>query len=203
VALVAEGAAVGLPGSGEAPGAEQWAATACGAARWASGVHRFVGARDACKLQSSMGTSRLWLAEDVTADELAVDAGAPAAGAAPLPPSPPDAGRGGSSWRRIDAKRALRLHGRAPLDTATAVQAALSACDRRAKDVQDLAARMSRPSHPGEPASMGDLAARSVEARGVARAACAVAAVRIALAGSKPEDRARLDASNARWRASP
>ncbi|HSO36783.1 MAG TPA: hypothetical protein VLT33_29860, partial [Labilithrix sp.] len=31
VALVAEGSAVGLPGSGEAPGAEQWVATACGA----------------------------------------------------------------------------------------------------------------------------------------------------------------------------
>ena len=154
-----------------------------------------------------MGTSMLWVAEDVTADELAIDGGVPDGGAVTPPASPsgarPDAGGGGDTkWRRIDAKRALRLRGRGPLDTAPAVRAALTVCDRTAKEVQDLAARMSPALAHGDAGSgVGDLAARSVEARGIARAACAVAAVRVALAGSKPDDQARLDASNARWRA--
>jgi hypothetical protein len=50
---------------------------------------------------------------------------------------------------------------------------------------------------------LGDLAEESVVARGVARAACAVAAVRIALAGSSPLDEARLTAASIRWRGGP
>ena len=109
VALVAEGSAIGLPGSGEAPGAEQWVATACGVARWASGVHRFTGARDACKLQSSLGAVQLYVAGDVTATEVAVDGGAPrdadADAGAPNKPSP---------WRRVDGRRAFALQATIP-----------------------------------------------------------------------------------------
>ena len=101
-----------------------------------------------------------------------------------------------SGWRRIDAIRALGLHGRGPLDAPPAVKAALAGCERAAKEVQDLAARMTAGR-----TDMGELAAKSVGARGIARAACAVAAVRIALAGSRPEDLSRLEASSARWRA--
>ena len=192
VALVAEGSAVGLPGSGEAPGAEQWVATACGVARWASGVHRLVGARDTCILQSSMGSASLYLAVDVTAEEV-VDGGAPEAGV----PSPAAGGAG--PWRRIDAKRAFRLRGRGSLATPVAVKAALGACEGAAQNVQSLAARMTSPE--AGTGSVGELAAESVVARGVARAACAVAAVRLALSGSRPEDQGRLDAASARWRA--
>ena len=188
VALVAEGSAVGLPGSGEAPGAEQWAATACGVARWASGVHRFSGARDACKLQSSVGTVNLYLAPDVTAEEI-VDGGAPAG----------DAGRPAGPWRRIDVRQALRLQARGPLDAPAAVKGALAACERAALDVQSLSARMTQPE--GGAGNTGELAAESVGARGVARAACAVAAVRVALGGARAEDLARLEAASARWRA--
>lgn len=190
VALVAEGSAVGLPGSGEAPGAEQWVATACGVARWASGVHRLVGARDTCILQSSMGSASLYLAVDVTAEEV-VDGGAPEAGS-------PAAG-GAGPWRRIDAKRAFRLQGRGSLATPVAVKAALGACEVAAQNVQSLAARMRSPE--AGTGSVGELAAESVVARGVARAACAVAAVRLALSGSRPDDQGRLDAASARWRA--
>jgi hypothetical protein len=195
VALVAEGSAVGLPGSGEAPGAEQWVATACGVARWASGVHRFSAARDACKLQSSLGTAHLYLAEDVTARELTGDGGALsdamasliAAGYGKAPP-----------WQRIDAKRLVELSARGPLDGPAAVKSALVACERASKTVQDLAMSMLRGD--AGTGSLGDLAAQSVVARGTVRAACAVAAVRVALAGSKPADQTRLDAANARWR---
>ena len=201
VALVAEGSAVGLPGSGEAPGAEQWVATACGAVRWASGVHRFAGARDACRLQSSLGTAQLYVAEDVTAEDVAVDGGAPLAGdAGPTGPAPgTDAGTGKPSWRRIDARRALRLQGHGTLDTPAAVKSALASCERSAQVVQRLATSMTS-GDAGGTGTIGELAAESVVARGIARAACAVAAVRIALSGSKPPDLARLDAANSSWR---
>jgi hypothetical protein len=204
VALVASGSAVGLPGSGEAPGAEQWAATVCGAARWASGVHRLTGGRDACNMQSSLGAAHLWVPEDVTVDDVAF----PVDGGAPSDAGPGTAASGGpardagpeTAWRRIDAKRALRLHGRGPFDTPAAVKLALVACERAAKDVQDLAARMTSPEGGAPVTDIGDLAATSVAARGLARAACSVAAVRIAIGGGKTDDQARLDAATARWR---
>jgi len=198
VALVAEGSAVGLPGSGEAPGAEQWVATACGAARWASGVHRFAAARDACKLQSSLGTAHLYLAEDVTAEDVAVDGGAPLAGDGGPTGTDAGAGAGRSSWRRIDARRAIRLQGHGPLDTPAAVKSALASCERAAQTVQRLATTMAS-GDAGAP-GIGELAAESVVARGIARAACSVAAVRIALSGSKAPDQTRLDAANSTWR---
>jgi hypothetical protein len=206
VALVAEGSAVGLPGSGEAPGAEQWVATACGAVRWASGVHRFVGGRDACRLQSSMGSAHLYLAEDVTAEDVAVDGGAPDGGphlagdAGPGAARGADAGADRSPWRRIDARRALALHGHGTLDTPAAVKTALVACERASKDVQRIATSLTTGDAGADGGSAGELAAESVAARGIARAACSVAAVRIALAGSKAPDQARLDAANSSWR---
>ena len=200
VALVAEGSAIGLPGSGESPGAEQWVATACGVARWASGVHRFTGAHDACKLQSSLGTVQLYVAADVTAAEVAVDGGAPHAAdadaGAPNKPSP---------WRRIDGRRAVALQPKGAIDGAAGVKAALGACEHAADAVQKAAAAMlqgGRATDGGGTGTVGigDLAEESVVARGVARAACAVAAVRVALAGSKPLDEARLAAASIRWR---
>jgi hypothetical protein len=194
VALVAEGSAIGLPGSGEAPGAEQWVATACGAVRWASGVHRFTGGRDACTLQSSLGSAQLYVAADVTADEVAVDGGAPLADAGPRSA---DAGAK-STWRRIDARRAFRLQGQGPLDTPAAVKSALAACERAAQVVQRTAAGMA--SGDAGATTIGDLAAESVVARGTARGACSVAAVRVALSGGKAPDLARLDAANKAWK---
>ncbi len=188
VALVAEGSAVGLPGSGEAPGVEQWVATACGVARWAAGVHRFSAKRDECKLQSSMGSMSLYVSPDVTASEI-VDGGAPPRA---------DAGTSAAPWRRIDTRQSFLLKGRGPLDTAAATKAALTTCERAAANVQRLEAGMTAPEAG---TNAGDLAAESVAARGLARAACAVAAVRVALSGSKSEDVALLDAASTRWRA--
>jgi hypothetical protein len=155
-------------------------------------VHRFTGGRDACKLQSSLGATHLYVAGDVTADEVAVEGGAP------LAPGLADAGTKASPWRRIDATHAFRLQGHGPLDTAAAVKTALAACERAAKAVESVATKMT--GHDAGGADLGELAAESVVARGVARAACAVAAVRVALAGSKGADQAQLDAANARWR---
>jgi hypothetical protein len=201
VALVAEGSAIGLPGSGEAPGAEQWVATACGVARWASGVHRFTGARDACKLQSSLGAVQLYVPADVTAVEVAADGGAPRDADAAT-----EAGSKASPWRRLDGRRAFALqptipHAPGAIDGAAGVKTALAACEHAADAVQKVAAAMLPGARAAEGgAAMGDLAEESVVARGVARAACAVAAVRVALAGSKPLDEARLAAASIRWR---
>jgi hypothetical protein len=189
VALVAEGSAVGLPGSGEAPGSEQWVATACGVARWASGVHRWTGGRDACILQSSVGTVHVYAAADVTTEAIS-DAGAPAVDAGELH----DEG----AWRRLDVRTSLRFRARSPLDTPIAVKSALTACERAATEVQGLATRMA--AQDGGAGDVGTLAAASVAARSVVRAACAVAAVRVVLGGARADDVARLDAATARWR---
>ena len=198
VALVAEGSAIGLPGSGEAPGAEQWAATACGTVRWASGVHRFTGARDVCKLQSSQGTAHLYVADDVTAEDVAVDGGPPDAGQAVASTTDGGSAAGKSGWRRIDARRALRLQGHGTLDSPAAVKSALASCERAAQAVQRLATSLT--SGDAGSGTMGELAMESVAARGIARAACSVAAVRVAISGSKAPDQARLDAANSSWR---
>lgn len=198
VALVAEGSAVGLPGTGEAPGAEQWVATACGAARWASGVHRFASARDRCRLQSSTGTLELYSADDMTFDEVAVDGGAPLAASSDAGAA--DAGAAKNAWRRIDGRRAFEARARGPLDSAASVKASLTACERAAITVQRLATGMTG-GDAGDAGDIGTMAADSVMARGIARAACAVAAVRVALAGSKPDDLTRLATLNSRWRA--
>ena len=200
VALVAEGSAVGLPGSGEAPGAEQWVATACGAVRWASGVHRFAGARDACRLQSSLGTAQLYVAEDVTAEDVAVDGGAPLAG---------DAGPTGHVRHGRRRGQALLAAHRRPARAPP--PGPRHARHPRGREVGPRLLRALRAGRPaprhqhderrrGRTGTIGELAAESVVARGIARAACSVAAVRIALSGSKAPDLARLDAANSSWR---
>jgi hypothetical protein len=219
VALVGEGSAIGLPGSGESPGAEQWVATACGVARWASGVHRFTGARDACKLQSSLGTAQLYVASDVTVAEVAVDGGARVDPDASVGVGVAGAGAGAvnkaTAWRRVDGRHALALHPRGAIDGAAGVKTALAACEHAADAVQKVAAAMLPGARAdagandggggdgGGARNLGDLAEESVVARGVARAACAVAAVRVALAGSSPVDEARLTAASIRWRGGP
>lgn len=205
VALVAEGSAIGLPGSGESPGAEQWVATACGVARWASGVHRFTGARDACRLQSSLGAAQLYVASDVTVAEVAVDGGASVDADADA-----DSTSNATAWRRIDGRHAFALRPRGAIDGAAGVKTVLAACEHAADAVQKVAAAMLGGARAdggadggGVARNLGDLAEESVVARGVARAACAVAAVRVALAGSSPVDEARLTAASIRWRAGP
>jgi|GEM_PF-4332115 len=198
VVHLAAGAAVGLPGSGEGPGSEQWVATPCGVARWAGGIHRVESRTDGCKLQSSVGTAYLHVPSDVVVEDLPVDAGAPDASAASA--SAPHAATAG--WARIDAKRALLLRLRAPAD---ATKNALVACERAASHAQSLAERMTGDASPPAQGDggLGELAAESVVARSAARAACAVAAVRVAATGSRAADVARLATADARWRARP
>jgi len=220
VALVAAGSAVGLPGAGEAPGSEQWVATACGVGRWAAGVHRFsaLGAKDGCRWQSSVGSANLYHAADVVESEVpfeAPDAGTPAPGASSPPslpsvpsslpsvpsslpsvPSPSSLTAHTSPWRRVDGRRAFKLTPRSALDQTPAVRSAIAECERAAAAVDALAARMAdggAPSTGDSGTSVGDAAAASVAARAIARAACAVATVRVALGATRPRADAAAD----------
>ena len=123
------------------------------------------------------------------------------------PPHEADADAGAPSkaspWRRIDGRRAFALQPKSPIDGAAGVKSALGACEHAADAVQKVAAAMlpgARADAGAAAVGIGELAEESVVARGVARAACAVAAVRVALAGSKPADEARLAAASIRWR---
>src|SRR5205085_964980 len=104
-ALVAEGSAVGMPGAGEGPGAEQWVATTCGVAVWSSGFHRISAAADGCKMQSSTEPSHLYVAVDMTTEDTTLDGGAIDGGPPAMAPA---------RFHRFTDKRAVRLHAKAP-----------------------------------------------------------------------------------------
>lgn len=190
-ALVVEGSAVGLPGAGEGPGAEQWVATSCGVAVWNGGVHRFSATPDDCRLQSSTESAHLYIASDMVGDDLAVDGGAPDSGA-PI---------AASRFTLVSGRRTIRVHSKSPIARDLAVKNALAECAKAATDAETVGVRL-RGGEAGAPKSdgIGELAVRSIGVRRVARAACAVAAVRIARAGEKPADVAALKAAEARFR---
>jgi hypothetical protein len=160
VALVAEGAAVALPSAGEAPGNEQWVANPCAVARWATGIHRFATETNGCTLQSFVGSAWLWLPEGAKLEATPLDGGAEAA---PLPEAV-------DGWRRIDARRAVKIRSGAPSPLP-----AILACEKAAADVNAIAAKM----RDGGGAKLGELMPASIASRRHARAACALAAARV------------------------
>ncbi|MBS2013748.1 MAG: hypothetical protein JST00_12725 [Deltaproteobacteria bacterium] len=195
-AMILEGSAVGLPGAGEGPGSEQWVAASCGVAVWSNGVHRFsasgAGPVNECRLQTSTGASHLYVAKDMTGEESAVDGGAPEAGAPPIP------GR----FLPLTGRHAVTLRPQKKTLPGEPVRTALAECAKAASDAESVGARL-RNRDGGAAAGTGDvgeLAVQSIGVRRLARAACAVAAVRVAAAGSKPEDLAALAAAEARFR---
>ena len=134
----------------------------------------------------------------MTAEDVAVDGGAPLADAGGAINADAGSAAGRSGWRRVDARRALRLQGHGTLDTPAAVKSALTSCERAAQTVQRLATSLT--SGDAGSGTTGELAMESVVARGIARAACSIAAVRVALSGSRAPDQVRLDAANSSWR---
>lgn len=190
VTLLGEGAVAGRPFAGEAPGSEQWVATACGVLRWASGSKRVTAAigvedRGRCTFEIGTGSASWYLPADVVATG---DDTPPAEG--------PPTFHVASGKRTLEISDKTRTPGyfRSP----AGIRHALEACERTAEDVQGIARAMLDGSALG--AARSDLAERSVAARGLARAACAVADVRSALSGEKPEDRARLEKALATFR---
>lgn len=174
VALIARGIAFGRPGSGEAPGSEQWVGTACGALRWASGAHRITAGptADECTIEVLAGVAHLLVASDMRE------------------PTAADAGLRANEWRTLSGKQTIHLRGSANLGGAAAVKAALAACEAAAEDVDRTARALASPTT--DASAKSELAAKSVTSRGLARASCAIAAVRTELGGRHDTDRARL-----------
>lgn len=186
VAFVSEGSAMAMPGGGEAPGAEQWVATACTVARWAGGMHRVTGAAKECTIHSSLGAMQIYVAEDVVAEDVSSDAGAPK----PFPAA--------NGFTRIDTRQILRFRPRAATSERAMIERALVTCEQRAADVARLGTELA--SGAAQDGGFGVVAERSVTARGLARAACALAAVRVDLGGARPADAERLEKASARFR---
>jgi hypothetical protein len=143
-------------------------------------------------MQSSTGSSHLYIASDMIADDVAIDGGIPDAG------GPLIAAR----FTHITGRRAVRVHGKAssPTSRDAAAKTAIAECAKAATDAETVGARLRAGADGGGEGGLGELAVRSIGVRRAARAACAVAAVRAFSAGSKPEDLAALAAAEARFR---
>lgn len=181
VALVAEGAAMSLPGAGETPGREQWVATPCGAARWSTGVTRVRVDGDVCTLHISMGKARIWTSPDarvavVGEADAGVSGATPPASSGDAPKAPTPSTKGASDGFAAYAQgTTLRLT--VGSSSVASVREGVGECERRAQSVIELRDEIMGAAKTGSP--LGGLAMRSVLARGAARAACAVARARL------------------------
>jgi len=169
-------------GSGEAPGNEQWVVTPLGVVRYAVGNVQVSVARESAFVKVDRG----WVSVAVIL---------------PAKPSvvrrPLDAGDSDEAvWARLDAGQSLTL---AFPDKQTDLQRAHEAfdhCVRAARRARTFAQQLAAPD-----AAVGELTARHVAARRLARAACAVAELRAETLG--PADRAtrleKIREANEEW----
>jgi hypothetical protein len=168
-------------GAGETPGAEEWAVTPFGVARYMSAqLHLDVREKDAT-VDLGTGVAFLWLADDVRE--------------APPPRSPrraSDASDGTATtaidddgWRRMTAgSLALARTGVRP--PADAARTAVEGCVGLTKTARDLAADLLS----GLASHDGGVAKEQLKTRRIARAACAIAAIRV---DTLPVSKARTD----------
>ncbi len=182
---VAGGTFESSPGAGESPGAEEWVVTPAGVVRFGSaqlGVD--VGARGVVSVVVGQGAAFVWAAPDAFLRD--------------------DDGDGGvrvttidEGWVRVAAPGST-LRTRSVGSALDAARSAVDACVAGAHRAQGLG----RALLAGD--AGGDTAARQVVERRLARAACAVAALRVHLA---PASAANLSASLAEadvaWRGVP
>jgi hypothetical protein len=148
-------------GAGETAGAEEWVVTPVGVVRYGTAKVRVeVPIRplhDTVRLLVAEGVAFVWLAPDASAQE--PDAG--------LTDSAVDEG-----WARISGARAT-LTVPSPLALPESAHAALESCRAMGRSARDLATALVGPD------ASGTTAAAQVRARRLARAACAVAAIRV------------------------
>jgi len=191
-AWLAEGGFESSPGSGEAPGAEQWVVTALGVVRYAGSAKVVVEARTGgVSLAVTDGAAFVWPAEDTKV--VGANAG--------------DADGGGTSegWTRVVSGRATlapRERGRG--GPQAAAQAAVAQCSDLAQRARTLAAALlEKPVEAAPPAEP----AEQVLTRRLARAACAVAHLRASTltGGAAPPERlwVTLRQADSAWRALP
>ena len=203
---VATGAFESVVGAGESPGSEEWVVTPLAVLRYASAkLHVAVGPKGT-SITPSAGLTFAWLADDAHA-RWGGDAGAGAEG----PSSASDAGSGSGGaakataadgWERV-ADAPLILEPTAGVPVVQAAGASVARCAALADHSHELATLLMAPTVGLPDASA---AAEQVIARRQARAACAVAALRVgALAEAPAKDAlaAKLAESVAVWTALP
>jgi hypothetical protein len=169
---VASGAFESVVGAGESPGSEEWLVTPLAVLRYAAaGLRVSVGssANRSTSVAPVSGLAFLWLAHDARARWM-TDAGAGDAG-----------GKGGGGaavdgWERV-ADAPVTIEPIAPVAPVPGARTAVEACTALANRSHELATTLMAPSVGLPDASV---AADAVVARRLARAACAVAALRLA-----------------------
>jgi hypothetical protein len=186
---VAAGAFESVVGAGESPGSEEWVVTPLAVLRYGSAKVRVVVGAKGTAITPASGVAFAWIAGDARA-RWGADGGAEA------PKTAVD------GWERVaDAPVAI-----VPVAATTAPQAARAAldhCGTLADRSHELASMLVMPSVGLPDASA---VADQVVARRLARAACAVAALRVgALADGAPKEAlsAKLNEAVATWTALP
>ena len=183
-------------GAGEAPGAEEWVVTPTSVVRYAAAKLRIdVHPKDAA-VAVAAGVAFVW----------------PAGGCRVVVLAKPDASGGGGDdgeWKRVGAQTQASVGpaSRRPADPLGAARDALDVCEPLARRARDLATTLLS----GAGDAGGEVAAKQFETRRLARAACAVAALRLDTAESEgpadPADRqllrGRLADAVAAWSSLP
>ncbi len=156
-AWVQRGRFASAPGSGEAPGQEQWVVTPLGVVRYAAATAQVRVDADV-SVRVAQGAAWLWVAADARRRaDAAVDA---------------------DGWTRLGAESAEQIvpAGTGAPNLAAAASSALAECKTAARDAWSLAHALAEKA--GGP--LGELPVQHVVARRRARAACAVAGLRAA-----------------------
>jgi hypothetical protein len=176
------------PGSGEAPGSEEWVVTELGVVRYTAARLGVQVRPGGISVALADGVAFVWPAQDatLTIPPPAKDKGAPApVGAAATRPSDAD------GWERLvgPARATLSARPRAHRDPSgrSIVAGAVAQCSQLATRTRELAAALLSPpeDRAGNGAARGDASVvanpvEQVRTRRLARAACAVASLRTA-----------------------
>jgi len=183
-AWVASGVFESVPGAGERPGGEEWVATPLGEARYAAAKLKITVAERTVEIKVASGTGYFWPAEGVKIEAYS-EAGAP--------PTVGDQG-----WMRLDGATGAIFSSPRPVLNITGTPALMAQCFRLASETWNLATSLGKPN-----ADVGELGPKHIVARRQARAACTVAALRVAaLPPTRLRDdlEAKVKRAEAQWR---
>jgi hypothetical protein len=182
-AWIASGVVASAP-SGEAPGQEEWLVTPFGVVRYtAAQVKVYVDrAERRLRVSTMSGAAFAW-----TPDGVAVATDPEVA-----------ATRDAEGWLRLSAAIGFVAITKKPGSPLEDARAAASQCTAAAREAHDVAVALGKPD-----AAISELGSRHVTARRIARAACAVASVRVSAVGGTDAGAplsAQIASAEAAWR---
>ena len=199
---LASGAFQSETGAGESPGAEEWVVTPLAVLRFSAATLRVEVRGTHAFAEVGGGVVFAWIAPDVHIQRL--DAGAEARTGSDSAASA-GGGRAGGAWERV-TDASLRLSLAAGTQAPAAARAAVDRCETIAHRAEDLTRSLLAPHGANGVGAGADAIADEVATRELARAACAVAAVRTGALGkdSASDDlEGRLRSADKAWTALP